>query len=1227
MLFKKPMEPSLISFFVNKNITHSLCYYDHYNTIKLSVSNSEHNWLVDTGASLSAVKYDTLQQHNIPFQIGHVKINGVCGELCSIGFVDLRLSFMNEYFIHRFHVFKDLCCASDGILGLDFLKKYKGKLNLELDTLKLTKNNREFCLDLQPSSSRKKYISLSPRCESVHFVPTRLNEDCVVLPTELCEGVFLASCIVRPVNGKIPIRILNTREEEISLSFFSQEVDKLSDYSILCFDKPPVNADRVKKLFNELKLDYLNSEEQLEIEKICAKFSDIFHLEGDKLSTCNIYEQSIVLKPNTVPVYKKQYRLPKSQKGEIQKQIKKMLEDDIIEETMSEWSSPILLVPKKCDTDEKKYRLVVDYRKLNENIADDRFPLPNIVDILDSLSGAMYFSHLDLQTGYFQFNLETNSRKCTAFTFDKQYQMKRMPMGLKTSPSAFSRAMTVALSGLNYDKCLIYMDDLICIGRGLSSHNKNLIDIFTRLRQVNLKLNPSKCQFLKKDLLYLGHIVSAQGLKPDPEKTRVINNYPTPKCSDDVRRFVAFSNYYRRFIPKFAEIVIPLNKLLRKNTDFIWTDECEKSFQFLKRSLASPPILQYPDFSTDNEFKLYTDASGIAIGSMLCNKDGRPVAYASRSLNKAELNYPTIEKEMLAIVWSVKYFRPYLFGKRFKIYSDHRPLVYLFNMNNPSSRLTKFRLILEEYDFVIEYVKGTNNVAADALSRVTITSTELKEMNEHILNVMTRKQTKKMRNEKEIQAKVSGTNGSTNSWSDQPKVVEMLRKPINSVELLVISRKKMSSMKDTNCSDIFILNEKENILYTCPELRSYTARDAYVSELEQYCNKINIKELYIIKLASNEEFINILSKEINKRKSWSGPRINILKGIRRIISNDDKKVVMNDYHILPTSGHAGIRRMINNIKKSYFWPGLERDVTNFVNKCKKCQMQKHSLPIKEPMVVTSTAMGAFDKVYLDIVGPLDKDYYGKVYILTIQCELTKFVEAYSLERKDAVSVAKSFVENFILRYGVPREIATDKGSEFIASTMREVCKLLHVTQLFSTAYHHESIGALENTHKNLNSYLRIQTNNNSREWSTWIPYWCFAYNTTVHTSTKFTPYELVFGKYCKLPSNLTQLVEPLYNSDDYPLTLKYRLQKSQQQAREHLLLSKNIRKCNYDKYVNPIMYKCNDMILLKNENCNKFQNVYNGPFRVIEDISPNVRILKDNKIETVHKNRTKLFRE
>lgn len=226
--------------------------------------------------------------------------------------------------------------------------------------------------------------------------------------------------------------------------------------------------------------------------------------------------------------------------------------------------------------------------------------------------------------------------------------MKRLPMGLKTTECP-SRIMTVAISGLTYDKCFVYLDDLIVFGRKLDTHNKNLLVIFSRLRKVNLKLNPSKCVFLQKEILYLGHRVSYKGILPDPDKVRALRNFPKCNNADEVRRFTAFANYYRK-IPNFAQIAYPLNSLCRKDVPFIWTDECEMLFQTLKCSLVSPPILQYPNFSKNNTFILKTNASGIAIGSVLCNGDDLPVAYASRSLNKAEMNYPTIEKELLALV-------------------------------------------------------------------------------------------------------------------------------------------------------------------------------------------------------------------------------------------------------------------------------------------------------------------------------------------------------------------------------------------------------------------------------------------------------------------------------------------------------------------------------------------------------------------------------------------------
>lgn len=387
-------------------------------------------------------------------------------------------------------------------------------------------------------------------------------------------------------------------------------------------------------------------------------------------------------------------------------------------------------------------------------------------------------------------------------------------------------------------------------------------------------------------------------------------------------------------------------------------------------------------------------------------------------------------------------------------------------------------------------------------------------------------------------------------------------------------------------------------------------------------------ELIFIRSKIYDEFIKKVVTEIKLYKNWTGPRLCILNDVKIIENKDDQKVILNDFHLLPTSGHAGIRRMYNNIKKYYFWSGLERDVIEFIKKCDKCQRQKHtSHYVKEPLTVTTTANSAMEKIFLDVVGPLDRDDYNYLYILTIQCELSKYVEAYPMKTKSAEEVARNFVNHFILRFGIPARVATDRGTEFLSSVFKETCKLLNITTLNSTAYHHETIGSLENTHKSLGNYLRIQTDNHPNSWSTWLPFWCFAYNTSVHTATKFTPFELVFGKKCNIPSNLTKnSVNPLYNCDNYPLELKYRLQTSQKEAYDNLYESKSARKQKHDLKCNPITYKPNDLVLVKNETGNKLQSIYDGPYLVIKDVSPNVEILKDKgKTDLVHKNRTKLY--
>uniref|UniRef100_A0A1Y1KWY5 Reverse transcriptase domain-containing protein n=1 Tax=Photinus pyralis TaxID=7054 RepID=A0A1Y1KWY5_PHOPY len=531
------------------------------NFVRMGHEGEEYKFLIDTGATISII-FDKFVDKSKINTSNCVTIKGITGLVKALGTANIALQIADVCIQHEFTVMNQVDADIHGIIGSDFLQKYLTVIDYEKFALFLNINAETVMLPIETNHNH--FTILPPRCEYTKYFNVSTNDDLVVLANEICEGVFVARTLVRPIDGKIPVKILNTREETINLNNFTPSIDNLSNYTVCRFkENDEISVNRVDKVLELIKTEHLTKDEKFSLQRVCSKYADLFQLEDDPLTVTNVYQESIQLKPSTTPVYIKPYRLPQSQKEEIHSQIQTMLDNDIIEDTKSPWSSPLLLVPKKSEQEgKKKWRVVIDYRQLNKQIEDDKFPLPNICEILDSLSGAMYFTHLDLFQGYYQVELEEKSRKYTAFTTDRgQYQMKRLPMGLKISPSSFSRVMTIAMSGLTYDKCFVYLDDLIVFGNNLINHNKNLTKVLQRLREVNLKLNPYKCEFLKKELFYLGHIITPDGILPDPAKVKAVKEYPLPKDADGARRFVALANYYRRYIKNFADIASPLNYL------------------------------------------------------------------------------------------------------------------------------------------------------------------------------------------------------------------------------------------------------------------------------------------------------------------------------------------------------------------------------------------------------------------------------------------------------------------------------------------------------------------------------------------------------------------------------------------------------------------------------------------------------------------------------------------
>lgn len=1136
--------------------------------------------IIDSGASCCLI-----DKRNIPENI-HIdnsqilEVSGVNGITSTLGYVDTYLGCDAVNYPIRFHIMEQLPSNVIGLIGTNFLKEFGANIDFAKMKMELKSQNCEV-------------LTIPARTEIVTYIETKFIETCVVLNQEVQANVFIANAIVQPSNGKIPIRMVNIKNKPVHISKIQPVIKPASDYLVVETKHIKDKEDRIPQLLKELDLGHLSETEKRHILQICTKYADIFCLENDNLTITDIYSPVIKVKKEAQPIYSKPYKLPHTQKVEVEEQIRKMVEDQIIERATSAWNSPILLVPKKSSGDKKKWRLVIDYRKLNVVIEDDKFPLPNIDDIIDALAGAKYFSHLDLSQGYYQCLLRPEDRPVTAFaTPSGQYQMTRLPMGLKISPSSFSRLMTIAMSGLDMTKCLVYLDDIIVFGKSIEEHNKNLIDVFEKLRKVNLKLNPKKCNFFKTELLYLGHLISAEGIKPDPAKIDAVKRWPTPTNADEVKRFVAFANYYRKHIKNFAQLCTPLNCLTRKGVQFIWSDECDQAFDTLKKKFMNPPVLDYPNFDKNNTFHLHTDASGYAIGAVLSNDNGKPVAYASKTLNKAEQNYPTIEKELLALVWAIRHFRPYLYGRRFIVHTDHRPLVYLFSLTDPSSRLTKFRLALEEYDFEIYYIPGRDNVIADALSRMSIS--DLKSIT---MTVTTRLQSKR-----EKFTETTGTEG-----IDQPQMSD--------VEYIEIQASPAVKQIQITPGNIII-----------PQTKTLTHLRGVMEEVASYMQKAKMKNVYVI--IKKDKSAQHLTENIYKVKIKGMPKILIIgEDIKEITDEMKKQIIINDYHILPTAGHAGVQRTLNTIKKRYFWENMRKDIGNFIKKCDLCQRNKKLTQPKVPMVLTTTANSAFEKIYLDLVGPLLTSIDGNQYILTTQCELTKFITVTPIKNKSTEIVAKAFVENVILNYGIPKEIATDRGTEFMSQLFIEICKSLKINKLNSTAYHHESIGSLENSHKMLGNFLRIFTTDKLFDWPAWTKFYQFAYNNTVHSETNKTPFELVYGKNCNIPSNITNTEQndPIYNIDNYAEQLKVKLRVAQQEARKDILNSKQKRITKYNTKTSDIHYEEGQQVLIKSETSGKLEATYTGPFEVIKEEDPNIIVQINKKLDTVHKNRVKPY--
>ena len=404
----------------------------------------------------------------------------------------------------------------------------------------------------------------------------------------------------------------------------------------------------------------------------------------------------------------------------IDEHLEEMQSQGIIKPSQSDWSSNVVMVKKR----DGSLRFCVDYRKLNDCTIKDVYPLPRI-DCLDSLAGSSWFSTFDLRAGYHQVALHRrDAHKTTFVTRRGSFQFIVLPFGLCNAPATFERLMDLVLSGLNYEILLVYLDDIIIFSKNLHIHFLRLEMLFLRLEGAGLKLKASKCHLLQTKVLFLRHVVSSEGISTDPEKTRLIEEWPQPRNLKELRSFVGLCSYYRRYVSDFAKIAEPLHALTRKGVKFEWTTKCSTAFEKLKQSLIDAPILSLP--GNEDVYLLDTDASDCGLGAVLSkivDDEEKPVAFASRLCSSAERNY-NVTRELLAVIFALEVFRQYLFGRKFTTCTDNAALQWLKKTPTLIGKQAWWIEQMEEFDFVVQHRPGNKHGNADALSRRPVVEEE-----------------------------------------------------------------------------------------------------------------------------------------------------------------------------------------------------------------------------------------------------------------------------------------------------------------------------------------------------------------------------------------------------------------------------------------------------------------------------------------------------------------------
>lgn len=833
---------------------------------------------------------------------------------------------------------------------------------------------------------------------------------------------------------------------------------------------------------------------------IMSDFSQVFPEElPHGLPPQRSVDHQIPLMPGSElsPPFRSIFRLSQMELQVLKLTLDKLLAEGRISPSTSPYGAPVLFVKKK----DGGLRMCIDYRALNSQTIKNRYALPRIDELLDRLHGAKIFSKIDLISGYYQIAIDERDRHKTAFrTRYGHYQFNVMPFGLTNAPATFQTLMNDIFRDMLDECVIIYLDDILIFSKTKEQHENHLRKVLQRLEEHKLFGRLQKSVFFTTEIEYLGFIISPHGIQPNSELVRAIQLFPRPHSLKSLQSFLGLANYYRKFIENYSKIVVPLTNVMG-NTSSIrplkWTTEMQQAFNEVKLCLTSSPCLIIPD--PDGEFEVTTDASdgeAKAIGAVL-TQNGHPVAFESKKLDKHQLNYSVHDKEMCAIMHALERWRPFLLGKHFKIYTDHRSLTYFKTQTNLNQRQLRWQEKAADYDCEILYKPGKENKVADALSRIQIS----------ILCPIIQK---------------SKQNAIRHGYKDDP-LGEIIK-----------------TIHEGRASERFKLDK------------------------------------------------GLLYYQADEYSHW---RLCIPRGKIR-------DTVLHDNHDARIAGHGGIAKTYSNIARAYYWQGMGQDIRHHVQTCDACQRTKAS-HLPEIGVLRSMPIPhrPWSSIGMDLVGPLPPSRNKNDMIFVVVDRLTKMAHFIPTTHKYTSKIIANLFITHVFRYhGLPDSIVSDRDPKFTSHFWKALQKELGVRLLMSTADHPQTDGQAEATVKIIQKMLKPFTIQGS-DWEELLPSLEFAYNDTVQSSTKQTPFFLNYGQH---PTGATRVdnsnVPSAENFVDYLL----RLQEAARDAIQDAQLVQ-ARYANQRRTIAPRL-KVGDWVLLKRkkDDIKKLGPIADGPFKVLK---------------------------